>query len=55
MWNLLFKNDINELTYKTEVDLQISKTNLWLANNKGGGGINYELGVNTDSPLHGNR
>ena len=52
MWNLLFKNDINELIYKTEVDLEISKTNLWLANSKGGGGKNYELGVNTDSPLH---
>ena len=30
MWNLIFlKNDINELVYKTEIDSQISKTNLW--------------------------
>ena len=30
MWNLILKNDTNELIYKTETDLQISKTNLWL-------------------------
>ena len=29
------KNDTNELIYKTETDLQISKTNLWLPGRKG--------------------
>ena len=38
MWNLIFKNDTNELTYKTETDSQISKTNLWLPKGKHGGG-----------------
>ena len=38
MWNLIFKNDTNELIYKTEIDLQISKTNVWLPNRKHGGG-----------------
>ena len=30
MWNLILKNYINELIYKTETDSQILKTNLWL-------------------------
>ena len=28
MWNLILKNDTNELTYKTEKDSQILKSNL---------------------------
>ena len=28
MWNLK-KNDTNELIYKTEIDSQTQKTNLW--------------------------
>ena len=32
-----FKNDTNELTYKTETDLEISKTNLGLPKGKMGG------------------
>ena len=31
-----FKKDTNELTYKTETDLQISRTNLWLPEGKRG-------------------
>ena len=46
MWNLIFKNDTNELIYKTEMDLQISETNLWLPKGKRGGGINQELRIN---------
>ena len=34
MWNLIFKKDTNELIYKTETDLQILKTNLWLPEGK---------------------
>ena len=41
-----FKNDINELIYKTEIDLQISKTNVWIPKGKGRGGINQDLGMN---------
>ena len=37
MWTLK-KNDTNELTYKTETDVQNSKTNLWLQ--RGNVGIN---------------
>ena len=48
------KNDTNELMYKTETDLQISKTNLQLP--KGnvwvGGGINQKLGINTHTLLY---
>ena len=29
MWHLILKKDRSELIYKTETDLQISKTNLW--------------------------
>ena len=32
MWNL---NSTNELIYKTEIDLQTWKTNLWLPKGKG--------------------
>ena len=35
--NLIFKNDINELNYKTETDSQISKLNLQLPKEKRGG------------------
>ena len=35
MWNL--KNDTNELIYKTEIDPQTQKTNLWLPKREGGG------------------
>ena len=34
MWNL--KNNTNELIYKTEIDPQTEKTNLWLPKGKGG-------------------
>ena len=36
MWNLK-KNDTNELIYKTEIDSQTQKTNLWLSKGKGKG------------------
>ena len=42
MWNLIFKNDTNELIYITETDSQILKINLRLPKGKRGtgGGIN---------------
>ena len=43
MWNLIFKNDKNQLMYKTETDLQIPKTNTVT---KGGGRINQEPEIN---------
>ena len=33
----ILKNDTNELIYKTEIDSQTQKTNLWLPKGKGGG------------------
>ena len=53
MWNLILKNDTNELIYKTETDLQILKTNLRLPKGKhgGGGGINQEFGMNIHTLL----
>ena len=38
------KKDTNELIYKTEVELWIQKTNLWLPEHKEGG-INWEIGI----------
>ena len=38
------KKDTNELIYKTEVELWIQKTNLWLPEHKEGG-INWEVGI----------
>jgi len=54
MWNLILKNYTNELLYKTETDVQISKTKL-TDNEKAfpegemgwGDQINQELGMNT--------
>ena len=41
MWNLILKNNTNELIYKTETNSQISKTNAWLPKEKlGQEGIN---------------
>ena len=34
MWDLILKNDINDLIYKTEADSQSKKTNLWLPKRK---------------------
>ena len=50
MWNFL-KNDTNELIYKTEMDSQTQKTNLWLAKGKDGG-INLEFQVNKYTTVH---
>ena len=36
MWNLK-KNDINEFIYKTEIDPQTQKANIWLPKGKGWG------------------
>ena len=33
----ILKNDTDELIYKTEIDSQTLKTNLWLPKAKGGG------------------
>ena len=41
----ILKNGTNELIYKTEIDSQMQKTNLWLPGVKGGRGINWEVGI----------
>ena len=38
MWNLSLKNGTNELIYKIEAELLISKTNLWFYQNRNGMG-----------------
>ena len=40
----IYKNDTNELIYKTETDLETLQTNLWLPKGKSGGGRD-KLGV----------
>ena len=37
MWNLVKKNDTNEVIYKTETDSQILNSNIWLPKEKHGG------------------
>ena len=49
MWNLKKKKGTNELIYKTEIDPQTQKTNLWLPKGKGGG--RDKLGV-WDEQIH---
>ena len=50
MWNL--KNDTNELIYKTEIDSQIQKTNLWLPKGKRKGRKNLKFEVNRYTLLY---
>ena len=38
--------------FKTEIDLEIQKTNLWLPKGKGGGGVNQEFGNNPYTLLY---
>ena len=45
IWTLIFKDDTNELICKTEPDVQIPKTNLWLPKGKGGRGEGYIGGL----------
>ena len=42
MWNL--KNNTNEPIRKTEIDLQVQETKLWLPKGEGGVAINQEFG-----------
>ena len=45
----VFKNDTNELIYKTETDSQTSKANLWLPKGKGwGGGRDWQMEYGVD-------
>ena len=47
------KNDTNELIYKTEIDSQTQKTNLWLPGARlGGGGIVREFGIDMYTLLY---
>ena len=38
----IYKKGTNELTYKTEIELRMQKTNLWLPGSKGGGRVKLE-------------
>ena len=52
MWNLK-KKGTNELIYKTGVESQMQKTNLWLPGDGGWeGGINWEIGADIHTLLH---
>ena len=48
----ILKNDINELIYKREIELQMQQTNLWLPGGKAGGGINWEIGIDIYTLLY---
>ena len=48
----ILKNDTNELIYKTEIELQMQKTNLWLPGGRVGGGINREIGIDIYTLLY---
>ena len=50
MWDLK-KKGTNELIYKTEIDPQTSKTNLWLPKGKGRGRDQLSLGL-THTPCY---
>ena len=42
----------DEFVYKTEVDSQIQKTNLWLPGYEEWGGINWEIGIDIYTLLY---
>ena len=43
---------LDEFVYKTEVESQIQKTNLWLPGYKEWGGINWEIGTDIYTLLY---
>ena len=55
IWYCLYleskKNGTNEPIYKTEIESQIQKTNLWLPRERGGG-MNWETGVDIYTPVY---
>ena len=46
------KGGTNELIYKTEIELQMSKTNLWLSGGKRVEGINREMWIDIYAVLY---
>ena len=42
---IFFLNGTNELIYKTEIELQMQKRNLWLPGGNGEGRINWEIRI----------
>ena len=46
------KTDANELIYRTEIESQMQKINFWLPGGKGGGGINWEIGIDIYTLLY---
>ena len=49
------KSGANKLIYKTEIESHMQKINLWLPGRKGGGEINWEIGIDIYTLLHVNR
>ena len=47
----ILKKATNELIYKTKIELQMQKINLWLPGGKGGG-INWKIGVDKYTLLY---
>ena len=52
MCNLKKKKGTNELIYKTEIESQMQKTNLWLPGGKGMGRTNWEIGIDVYTLLY---
>ena len=53
VWNLILKNDTNELIYKTETDLQIIKNKFMFTKGETWrGGINQEFGINIHTLIY---
>ena len=50
----ILKNGTNELIYKTEIESQMQKTNLWLprGESRDGGEINWETGIDKYTLLY---
>ena len=41
------KNRTNELMCKAETEIQTQRTNVWIPRGKGGGGMDWETGIDT--------
>ena len=50
MWDL--KKNTNQIIYKTEIESQMQKTNLWLPKGSGKERINWEIGMDIYTLLH---
>ena len=47
----MYKSSIDGLIWKAEIEIQMQRTGLWIPKRKGGGEMNWEIGIDVDTLL----